>query len=380
MNIVITQSVTDAATLFQDLGNIRFVADADLIHTDVNHVDAIIMRSQSRVSVEQLKDSCVRFIGTATAGDDHLPVDDLKALGIHVANAPACNAHSVADYWLSAMLSLHDSFEGKTLGLIGYGAVGQCVAQVAKALGLRVIVNDPPRLSLQLPIPFETFALPELLSQADIISLHVPLVSTGPWPTRKLIQETVLTHLKPGAVWINTARGEVCDAKALTLAKAKGLISHLIVDVWPREPFIDNALWQAATIATPHIAGHAYSAKWQGTWQIYQCLLQYLGKPLEKSREALLPPGLQMKLMAAQMPCSEQEGLWHYVRQVYDVTKDHQTMQSWLALSPDKQPVNFTAYRSHYPWRSELRFAVLDKTQLTPWQHEVFLSLGSTIV
>lgn len=379
MKILITTSVTAADTLFEGLGQLCFVADDALANADLTDIDAVIMRSQCTLTAPQVKDTRVRFVGSATAGLDHLPVDALKAQGVTVAHAPGCNANSVADYVLGAWLALGQPLQGKTLGLIGYGAVGQAVAKRAAAWGLHIIVNDPPRLAAQLPIPYETVELPVLFSLADIVSVHVPLVLTGPWPTLNLVNAPLLTKLKPGVILINTARGDVCDAKALVAAKAKGLIADLIIDVWPDEPRVDYALWQAATFATPHIAGHSYVAKWQGTWQLYEAWLQHVGQPMDKSREALLPRELGVALTPASTTLNEQAALWHYVRQVYDITQDHQAMQSWLSLTPAQQVAQWGAYRANYPRRSELSLATIDQALLTPWQREVLLSAGVTI-
>ncbi len=84
----------------------------------------------------------------------------------------------------------------KTLGLVGYGAVGQAVAKRAKALGFNIIVNDPPREALHLPIPYPTVTLEALLKQADIVSLHVPLVIQGSWPTKQLLDAKMIVLLQ----------------------------------------------------------------------------------------------------------------------------------------------------------------------------------------
>lgn len=394
MNIVITASVTAGADIFHDQGRLQIIPDSELVYADLTHIDAVIMRSQSKVTVQQVNDTQVKFIGSATAGLDHLPVAELKALGIHVVNAPGCNANSVADYWLSAMCALASgalyanqdavvfespahAFQGKILGIVGYGEVGQRVAKRATALGLRVIVNDPPRAAQHLPIPYPTVTLSALFEQADLISLHVPFVSTGLWPTLNLVNAELLAKVKPGATFINTARGDVCDATALVDAKQRGLIRDFVIDVWPHEPDVDLSLWQAATIATPHIAGHSHIAKWRGTWQVYTALLRYLSKPVPAMPKSA--PGEVSLHPCAMGHGSELVDLWHYVQSVYDITEDHRHMHAWLTLPASQRMEAFSHYRRHYPMRSELCLATLPKASLTPWQREVLLSADVTL-
>jgi len=383
LNILITASVTAATTICQDLGSIRLIDDQALVHADLTDIDVVIMRSQSRLNLAQVKGTRVKFIGTATAGWDHLPVQALQQLGIYVAQAKGCNANSVADYWLSALLTLprwrESMFQGKVLGIIGYGAVGQAVAKRAQALGFSILVNDPPRQAQPLPIPYPCVPLKSLLIQADVVSVHVPLVQTQPWPTQGLIDAAHVSLLKPGTVFINTARGEVCDSTALVTAKTQGKIAELIVDVWPQEPMIDKALWQAATLATPHIAGHSYVGKWQGTWQIYEALMHWLGRPVTPPAQSPWPAAWAVPLTPPSSMLPEVVGLWHYVQQVYDIQKDHDMMQRWFSLPANACAQAFTAYRRDYPLRSELSLARVSAIDLTPWQQAVLLSAGVTL-
>lgn len=367
-----------AATLFAQHGNLRWIDDEKLAQADLRDVDALIMRSQSQLTAEQLTGSRLAFVGTATAGMDHLPVDALTQAGVCVAHAPGCNAHSVADYWLTAMVYLakteHIDLRGKILGLIGYGAVGQQVALRAQSLGMKVIINDPPRLAQGLPILGLHQALDALLAQAEVISLHVPKVITGPWPTSHLLHRDNLAGLKPGTILINTARGDVCEPSALLAAKTQGQLAHLILDVWPQEPHIDKTLMQAATLSTPHIAGHSYVGKWQGTWQIYQAFLQWLGQASTDNMP--LPQDLYLHLKPIPKDLSLWDGLWPALASVYDIERDHKIMQAWLDLDDVSLAQAFSDYRQHYPVRSELRFSSIPAAGLEFWQQQVLTTAG----
>jgi glycerate dehydrogenase len=140
---------------------------------------------------------------------------------------------------------------GMTLGIVGYGSLGQGVAAAAHTFGMRVIVAARPGAT---DLPIDRVAFDELLAISDVISLHCPL--TG--DTRNLFDETTIGHMKPGAILINTARGALVDANALVAALRSGHLAGAAIDVLAQEPPVDgNALLEYSgenLIITPHIA------------------------------------------------------------------------------------------------------------------------------
>ena len=167
MKTVVAETVLLGREAFETLGEVVVVPDRQIGPQHLKDADALVIRSKTKVTPELLAGSAVRFIGTATAGFEHIDVQTLGKNGIGWCAAPGCNADSVADYITAALLSLHTcasvNLEGKTIGIIGVGQVGSRVAKRAEALGLRVLLNDPPRetrefdASLLLGKPKNTF-------------------------------------------------------------------------------------------------------------------------------------------------------------------------------------------------------------------------------
>ncbi|MGA0334375.1 MAG: 4-phosphoerythronate dehydrogenase [Kiritimatiellia bacterium] len=238
---------------------------------------ALIARSKTRLNRELLEGSGVQFAGTCTAGTDHADEAALRELGIHFASAPGCNANAVSEYVLAALLQAPGfEFSGKTVGIIGCGQVGSRVETKLQALGCRILKNDPPKAAAtgdaDSYVDLET-----LLRESDVLTLHVPLVEEGPFPTRNLLGREEIGKIKPGAVLINACRGEVMDGEAVREARQRGALSWLVLDVWDPEPEIPPALLRAADLATPHIAGHSVEGKVNGTRQIREQFVEFFG-------------------------------------------------------------------------------------------------------
>lgn len=248
----------------------------------VREADALIVRTRTRCDATLLKDSNVRLIATATIGTDHIDLKWCKANGITVRNAPGCNAPGVALYVWSCLLRNGFDPEKDTLGLVGCGNVGGIVAEWGEKLGARVLVCDPPRKEKGLT-DREYLTLEEVLSQSDAVTLHTPLTRDGEHPTFHLINKDSLSHLKPGAILVNAARGEVTDTDSLVEAIGNGLIRNAIIDTWEGEPNIDKRLLALATAATTHIAGYSVEGKQRATRMALEAVGEELGIPVDLS-------------------------------------------------------------------------------------------------
>ena len=326
MRIMIDQAIPSAAGLFARLGEVRTFDGRSLRAADLADADALIVRSVTRVDAALLAGSQVRFVGTATSGTDHVDEARLAREGIRFAAAPGCNARPVAEYALTAILWLarQRQFDPrtKTLGVVGVGHTGSLVARWAQALGMEVLLCDPPLQDaggstslLLLPTstsnecpndnserPDGLFLPPlrggieggssqptskapsshwlsqlELLARSDIITLHVPLTLEGPHTTREMVNPGWLGAMKPGSALINTARGEVVAESALIEARRSGRLSGLVVDVWTGEPTVNEELAAVCDIATPHVAGYSVEAKRRAVATIYDALAEWAG-------------------------------------------------------------------------------------------------------
>lgn len=242
--------------------------------------DVLIVRNRTQVR-GALLDALARckVVGRLGVGLDNIDVAGCQARGIEVIPASGANALSVAEYviacafqllrgayhateatragqWPRTALSQGREIHGKTLGLVGFGSIGQQVAVLARALGMRVQAHDA-QMAADHPA-FQTLGvapvgLDALLASSDVVSLHVPLVPG----TVNLINAQRLATLKPGAVLINTARGGVVDEPALAAALREGRLAGAALDVFEKEPLgPSNAFADCPNlILTPHIAG-----------------------------------------------------------------------------------------------------------------------------
>jgi len=280
MKILVDENIPLGQEAFQEWGQTIPFAGRSLTQKDIqaSQADALIIRSITQVNAGLFDQTRVKFVGTATIGTDHVDQTYLKEKGIGFSSAPGCNSNSVGEYVVTALIRLQYekkySLEGKTLGIIGYGHVGKNLARKAEALGLKVLINDPPLQSLvekqgNENVTYSKYSkLSEVLKKADIISLHVPLTKTGPYSTLNLVDQKFLQSLSKPIVLINTCRGEVIDESALIAAKAAGIVQHLVLDVFNHEPNINPDLAAIADIITPHIAGYSHQGKLNGTTQI----------------------------------------------------------------------------------------------------------------
>ena len=239
--------------VFEPYADIRYLDPGEFSPETVRDADALIIRTRTKCDAALLEHSRARIIATATIGMDHIDTDWCGKRGIVCRNAAGCNAASVAQYMTSALLrmSIRHGVElrGKTLGVIGCGHVGTKVAAAAYALGMNVLVNDPPRARREGPSGFVT--LETIQREADFVTFHVPLTHEGPDRTEHLADEAFFRGLEKKPYFFNTSRGDVVDEAALKEAIVSGRISGAVLDVWHAEPDIDRELLSLVDYATP---------------------------------------------------------------------------------------------------------------------------------
>ncbi len=219
---------------------------------------ALFIRSTTIVHRDLLANTNVQFVATATSGTDHIDREWCAANGITVVDAAGTNANAVAE-WVMIVLSLFKAFRMDiTVGVVGYGHVGSRVERMCRTLGLKTLVNDPPRQRAGLPVP-HAVELDELLVRCSVVSLHVPMIRSGPDCTRDLIAERELALLPQEALVINTARGGVLN-ESDALQWIKPGYRYVAADTFANEPNINTEFSKACIVATPHIAGHTLNA------------------------------------------------------------------------------------------------------------------------
>lgn len=291
INILFLENISDRAVeQFRKNGytNIRRMSGAlseEQLIKEIKDVHLLGIRSKTQITQKVLEHAGkLQAIGCFCIGVNQVNLGAATINGIPVFNAPYSNTRSVAELviGLSIMLirripdknkAAHDgiwlkeakgSFElrGKTLGIIGYGNIGSQLSIMAESLGMRVIFYD---IETKLPLGNASAcrSIKELVSQADIVSLHVPETEQ----TKNLINKNNLKYFKKGSILINYARGEVVDYNALAKCLKDGTIGGAAADVFPDEPEKNGDIFMSPmqgltnTILTPHIGGSTEEAQ-----------------------------------------------------------------------------------------------------------------------
>ena len=224
LHITADANIPFAQQAFGALGTVRTLPGREITNGALAETDVLLVRSVTRVDAALLDGTPVRWVGTATAGTDHVDADALGQRGIAFASAPGSNAASVADWVLAALLAVAadrgEALAGRTLGIVGAGAVGGRLAARAVSLGLAVLACDPPRQSQG---EGGLVGLSEVLAQSDVVTLHAPLTgpADGDWPTWGMIDSRAVRAMRPDAWLVNAARGGIVTADAaLALARS----------------------------------------------------------------------------------------------------------------------------------------------------------------
>jgi erythronate-4-phosphate dehydrogenase len=347
MKIVADPNIPFVQDAFGPLGDVQLVPGREITADTVPDADVLLVRSVTQVNAALLDGSRVKFVATATIGFDHIDREYLSQKGIGFASAQGSNANSVAEYVVAAMLELGHRqkfrLRDKTLGVVGVGNVGSRVVRYAEALGVHVLQNDPPRQRAeQLP---HFVSLERVIAEADIITLHVPLIREGEDATLHLFENDrlgALKHRKP--ILINSSRGAVVDNQALLKAIDGERLSGIVLDVWENEPNISPELLDVVDLATPHIAGYSFDGKVNGTRMIYEAACGFFH--LQPTWSAHLPPPPVPRIeLAVSSGEDEEEILRRVVRRVYDITGDDAALRQNVRA--------FDTLRAEYPVRRE---------------------------
>ncbi|MCG6900286.1 MAG: 4-phosphoerythronate dehydrogenase PdxB [Gammaproteobacteria bacterium] len=353
MKIIADENIPCVERAFASLGEVSLLPGRGMHAAQVRDADILLVRSVTRVDSSLLEGSSVRFVGSATIGFDHVDRNYLQQRQIGFATAPGSNATSAAEYVVSALLVLSEQqgieLAGKTAGIIGCGNVGSRVRQRLAALGISCLVNDPP---LQASGGQDGFVSLDEVLQADIVTVHVPLTEGGSYPTRHLVDEALLSRLKAGAIFINTARGAVADNRALDRLLARRTDLSVVLDVWENEPAISASLLQKVDIGTPHIAGYSYDGKLRGTEMIYQAACDYFSVPVQWQAAAEVGPAARIDLRV-QGTGELLEVARLAVLACYDVRQDDQRLRETLSLPEAQRATAFDRLRRDYPVRRE---------------------------
>lgn len=352
MLIIADENIPQVEAAFSRFGEVRVFSGRHITPDDVQDANILLVRSVTQVNEALLSASQVRFVGSATIGTDHIDQQWLQQHGIGFINASGCNAISAAEYVMSALLVLAEDkdlpLQRMTMGIVGCGNVGSRVQARAEALGIKCLVCDPPRAEIE---GSEGFVAMDEIAQADIITIHVPLIRDGRHPTYHMINAAFLNQLQAKAVFINTSRGDVVDEAALRNKAVSQPSFKMILDVWQGEPLIDAGLVECALIATPHIAGYSLDGKIRATATLSTALCDYLDKQADEQDWAKLaqPKQAVINPLRTDTYSIVRDCLWH----VYDARRDDRALRNTLNLSDKGRAAEFDRLRRQYWPRRE---------------------------
>ena len=285
--ILITDGMDKSAIAkLQELGHevVEQFYEADVLGEAMRDFDAMVVRSKTKVRaphIDAAKGSKMKLIIRGGVGVDNIDVKYAEENGMAVRNTPCASSASVAELALTHMLALsrfvasanvtmrQDKWDkvkyakgmeigGKTVGIIGFGRIGQELGKMCKALGMTVLVTGrtvKPELEEKFGVKYVT--MDELLAQSDFVSLHTPALGDKPF-----VDAECIAKMKDGAILINTSRGKNVDEQALLDALNSGKLRGAGLDVWFEEPTANHDLYcHPAVSCTPHIGAQTVEAQ-----------------------------------------------------------------------------------------------------------------------
>jgi len=347
MKIIADKNIPYLKGIAESFGEVTYLGGADFNKETIKDADTLIVRTVTHFGKENLEGSKVKLICSATIGYDHIDTEYCEAHGITWHNAPGSNSGSVQQYITSALIAISRkkgfSLKDKTIGVIGVGNVGKKVAAISKLLGMRVLLNDPPRQKLEGDEGFTD--IETIKKEADIITFHTPLTRDGKYPTFHLADDDFFKDLKKKPIIINSARGAIIDTSAIKEAISNNLIGGTIIDCWENEPDIDRDYMQMVDIATPHIAGYSADGKANATRMSLESIAGYWSLPKEPIEKIRIPEVENHLIDYQELKSSET--VEDIILRTYDILDDHDRFIP--------HPEKFSDLRGNYPLRREYK-------------------------
>lgn len=340
MKIVIDKVIPFLEGVFEPYADVLFLDTRQITRDVVADADALVIRTRTRCDASLLEGSSVKIIATASIGTHHIDFDYCSARGIFVCNASGSNSGAIMNYVFSALYGIAArrsiNMDGFTIGLVGAGASGTRVAQMAHFLGFRVLKCDPPQEAQYGPDGY--CSLDTLLSESNVVSLHLPLYRN----TYHMADESFFSRMRPGAFFINASAGDLVDEEALVRAVPK--LGPVIIDAWCNEPYINKELMDMTAIATPHIASYTHQGKQASASIVVRSVARFLGfEPLYD----FYPKASAKELEAIKLDLrgKTQGQIASVLQYNYPIFTD----DFMFRLAPD----DFISLREHYNYRRE---------------------------
>lgn len=355
MNISIDKNIPLLPDILKNYFNSKTFSGRELKNDDLKESDVLFVRSTTKVNESLLRKTPVKLVGTATSGTEHIDTDYLKKKGIQFGDAKGCNANSVAEYVVYSFLKWHFEYgnvlENKTIGIIGFGNIGQLVAKYSNLIGLNILINDEPLNDdgYEFPDFVNHCDYKTVFKKSDIITNHIPLTYDGKYATENLINNDLLNLMKNDVLFIHLSRGKIVNEKDfLKICEKKNITP--VIDVWEDEPDINLKLLNKCMLASAHTAGYSRDGKLRGVKAMLDLLYEFTGKKIYDN-------DLEHKL-------SEYEPLgkdkYNDLELIYNILKekrnfeyDYNKMKELASLSYNDRKKKFDIIRRYYPERRE---------------------------
>jgi erythronate-4-phosphate dehydrogenase len=377
MIIALDQAMPYWEEAFSQLGEIRLFSGRDLKPEAICDADALIVRSVTPVRAPLLDNSSVRFVAAACAGIDHIDLAYLKKRGIAFAYAAGSNANAVSEYLTAALHGIAArkgwKLNNKSLGVIGVGNVGSRVARKACALGMEVLLCDPPLRDRTGDPQYQSY---DDVLNADILSFHVPLIREAPYPTWHMLDRLILDRLSSSQFLINSSRGAVFDNQELKRALKEKKIAGAILDVWEGEPRIDYSLLESVDIGTPHLAGTTLDGKIKATEMVRDEFCRFFGMMSSGNMDELYPSPQKIYPGSGN---SNQDVLASVLRQIHDISQNDAALRALSALPQEHAAESFENLRIHQILRPEFSHFVVEIEEPKKDLADVFINLGFNV-
>lgn len=356
LTVLADENIPGVEKYLGPIAHIRRANGRTLTRAQLKDVDILLVRSVSRVDEALLRDSAVKFVGTATSGVDHVDRDYLARQDIGFAHAPGANANSVVEYVLAAIAAVGDKLEqvlaGGVVGIVGYGHIGKAVAARFKALQIRCRIYDPWLPQASIPDAGELYDILD----CDVVCLHAELTREQPWPSYHLLGRRELQALRTGTLLINASRGPVIDNQALCEFLQAQPDVPTVLDVWEGEPAISAALLAHVTLGTAHIAGYSLDGKRNATRMLSNAVVRHLQVKLTSASQA--SPVHAASTINVSRTLSRAELLRLLIQARYDIFQDDRLLREAVAREQGQgqgvSGAGFDLLRKSYRDRREL--------------------------
>ena len=291
MKIIIDKYIPFLKGIFEPFADVEYLSSEDIVKDRITEASCIVVRTRTLCDEALLSGSGIKMVASATAGYEHIDLDYCSKAGINVFVARGCNATSVSQYIGSALVACAnhsgESLCGKTIGIVGYGFVGKATERIARLMGMRVLLNDPPLE--EFGNDFDLVSLEKIAEESDFITFHTPLTNGGKYPTHYLASTDFFSLCRKKPFILNASRGGVVDEAAMLMALDKGEIAGFAIDCWENEPNINTEVLEKSVIATPHIAGYSADSKANGSKMCVEAICDFFGFQLSEEFQPLEP-------------------------------------------------------------------------------------------